>query len=442
MSDYNTKFIKIQDSSLVISKVEIKDREDKKGQNIYINIERPISITSHCEHCGCTDIVLKEYYHRTIKHVPGAFTECFLLLKSRRFKCKLCNKTFTEKFNFIDKNSVISKLLKIEMFERSKVDTFTKTSKDLNISIASVFSEFELNTDISRLKLPEVLCIDEVSVKTEFGTYALILYDPINKKIIDVLPHRDNTYISSYLSKIHYDELNNVKFFITDLYSAYKNIFKNYFIKATHVVDAFHWIKLATQNMNDIRINVMNNFKKIAQNKVLSEEKGYGKFYKLLKNNGRLLTINPLNKPLAFFDLKIKNNPYDNEFTIQEAIEYMINNDEDLYESYCTLQNLYHIATTSTYGTIKERLGEWIRTELSKPKKDIGTFEETARTYKAWFNEIQNSFIIYEKTQKRLSNGNIEGINREIGVIKNDSAGIQKFKIIRAKIMYYFNKKN
>ena len=120
----------------------------------------------------------------------------------------------------------------------------------------------------------------------------------------------------------------------------------------------------------------------------------------------------------------------------------MINNDEDLYESYCTLQNLYHIATTSTYGTIKERLGEWIRTELSKPKKDIGTFEETARTYKAWFNEIQNSFIIYEKTQKRLSNGNIEGINREIGVIKNDSAGIQKFKIIRAKIMYYFNKKN
>ena len=78
MSDYNTIFIKIQDSSLVISKVDIKDREDKKGQNIYINIiERPISITSHCEHCGCTDIVLKEYiiYEKTQKRLSNGNIE-------------------------------------------------------------------------------------------------------------------------------------------------------------------------------------------------------------------------------------------------------------------------------------------------------------------------------------------------------------------------------
>ena len=77
MSDYNTKFIKIQDSSLVISKVEIKDREDKKGQNIYINIERPISITSHCGHCGCTDIALKGYivYDKTQKRLSNGNIE-------------------------------------------------------------------------------------------------------------------------------------------------------------------------------------------------------------------------------------------------------------------------------------------------------------------------------------------------------------------------------
>ena len=64
-------------TSLVISKVDIKDREDKKGQNIYINIELPISITSHCEHFGCTDIALKGYivYEKTQKRLSNGNIE-------------------------------------------------------------------------------------------------------------------------------------------------------------------------------------------------------------------------------------------------------------------------------------------------------------------------------------------------------------------------------
>ncbi|HHX66676.1 MAG TPA: transposase, partial [Gallicola sp.] len=41
----------------------------------------------------------------------------------------------------------------------------------------------------------------------------------------------------------------------------------------------------------------------------------------------------------------------------------------------------------------------------------VNYFKSVAATYKVWLNEIVNSFIINPKTNKRMSNGFIEGKN-------------------------------
>ena len=57
-------------------------------------------------------------------------------------------------------------------------------------------------------------------------------------------------------------------------------------------------------------------------------------------------------------------------------------------------------------------------------------------TYKEWLKEIRNSFIIDEKTHKRLTNGFIEGKNNICKVIKRNAFGFKSFEHMRNKILY------
>ncbi|HHX00459.1 MAG TPA: transposase, partial [Acholeplasmataceae bacterium] len=71
----------------------------------------------------------------------------------------------------------------------------------------------------------------------------------------------------------------------------------------------------------------------------------------------------------------------------------------------------------------------------------VNYFKSVAATYKVWLNEIVNSFIINPKTNKRMSNGFIEGKNNYIKVIKRIGFGFKDFETFRAKILYT-NSKN
>ena len=59
-----------------------------------------------------------------------------------------------------------------------------------------------------------------------------------------------------------------------------------------------------------------------------------------------------------------------------------------------------------------------------------------AKTYRHWFKEICNSFLIYGPYNKKTSNAFIEGKNRLCKEIKAFSCGFNNFEIYRARILY------
>ena len=63
-------------------------------------------------------------------------------------------------------------------------------------------------------------------------------------------------------------------------------------------------------------------------------------------------------------------------------------------------------------------------------------FLEAAGTISRWREYIVNSFI-----DEKYSNGFTEGINNKIKVIKRNGFGYRSFKLLRARILYIFNKK-
>ena len=60
--------------------------------------------------------------------------------------------------------------------------------------------------------------------------------------------------------------------------------------------------------------------------------------------------------------------------------------------------------------------------------------ESAAETIERWLLYIVNSFI-----NKRFSNGNTEGANNKIKVIKRIGYGYKNFKFFRLRIMYILN---
>ena len=55
--------------------------------------------------------------------------------------------------------------------------------------------------------------------------------------------------------------------------------------------------------------------------------------------------------------------------------------------------------------------------------------------------EIRNSFILDEKTKKRLTNGFIEGKNNICKVVKRVGFGYKKFDNLRNRILYIDNER-
>ena len=80
-----------------------------------------------------------------------------------------------------------------------------------------------------------------------------------------------------------------------------------------------------------------------------------------------------------------------------------------------------------------EQLIVWISKCVAS---EIEEFIEAAGTISRWREYIVNSFI-----DEKYSNGFTEGINNKIKVIKRNGFGYRSFKLLRARILYIFNKK-
>ena len=124
--------------------------------------------------------------------------------------------------------------------------------------------------------------------------------------------------------------------------------------------------------------------------------------------------------------------------TRQEIIEFIINSDKDLETSYWLLQDLYKISIFSSFETFTNDIEEWFS---NVRKSKIKEFIKLLASYKAWMSEIRNSFIIDEKTKKRLTNGFIEGKNNICKVVKRVGFGYKKFENLRNRILYIDNEK-
>jgi len=381
--------------------LNLKDVEVKNLKNFkdFVSVDVSIPISEQlCPNCGCKTSNIKDYYNQQVKDIPIYFKPTLLNLRKPRYICKSCGISFYPQNEIVNKYSrKTSRLVGYVVNELRNLVAASDIAKQTKIS-PNFISKLLPYLSVTTSKLPRVLCIDEFKGNSGKFKYQVSLIDGETHEVIDILECRQKHFLCEYFKKFPKEQLDNVKFLVTDLWESYKDIGMTYFRKAKIVADHFHWARYAVNAVDSIRIEVQKNLPK--------DERKY------FKHSRHLLLSRRCN---------IKEENY------SELENMLINYSEDLRIAYREKETLLDVLHSSESSELKiKKLNTWIKDNL---ESSIPQLKACAQTYQHWYIEIKNSLEV------PYSNGCMEGFNNKIKTLKRVTFGMHNFKNFKARIM-------
>ena len=272
---------------------------------------------------------------------------------------------------------------------------------------------------VEPLRLPEVMCLDEIKFYTDFETkYILIITDFNTGKIIDILPSRRMEFMKEYFSS-RFNELKNVKYLVTDMYDGFNTIHQSYFSNIPHIIDLFHVIEDLTSAVNRIRIDVM---------KRLLDTDGVKAF---MKTYWKLFLVRYSTIPYEIISKKYHHEGSNIEKELFYWMQDAFNKDQKFYRAYKCLQEMYEYTRFSTYEEGERHLDRIINLLQIDQDEELC---RVADTYKK--NKVGIINCLDKKTRSfRYTTGIAENINNHIKTLIKICYGCINFERFRKRVL-------
>lgn len=391
----------------------------KEKQTLIIELRTNITKMT-CPACHGENTKFHSYQYKRIIHSILTNGPSIIRFHHRKFKCLVCKKIFYEPNPIVNKHEMISLYTKTSILNYLKGHnhTFTSTAIHYYVSTQKVLDIFDKHVEAKRQHLPKVINIDEFyTSKAHPYKYACVLYDFINKKIVDVLPTRHKHYLINYFARIPNSGLNRVEVVIMDMWDTYKEVITRCIPKAKIEVG---------QNVRRLRIDVMQQYK-TEKSPLVNQDMYYymlKKFHYFFMKNYEDIS----HKRIYIHKMK-------SYWHKSEILHYLLSINDELASAYKLKERYREFNLTADYEHCDEELNDLIITFRNHTNFGFRTF---GKMIERWKLEIKNSFLIYD--HRRISNGPIESTNNKIKTIIKTSNGIQSFIRLRNKIMYSINK--
>lgn len=399
-----------------------------------------VTLVSHptpCPLCGCDRPKIKNYVPKKITHDILAGRRCCIIYRARRYICPVCSRTYYEHNPFVFRSMKISAATVINILDELKDfnETFTSVARRHNVSPTSACSIFDSHVQLSRLKLPEVLSIDEVyAFHSPTSKYVCVLLDFISQVPVDILPDRKFDYLLSYFLKIPLEERENVKIICTDMYEPYRKIAQKVFPGSFHAVDHFHVAQELHRQITTLRIRIMKKYK--------HEDDGYY----LLKNFNWMLFKDPDDSKLFDPNIEKKYNRHFRQYmNFYDIREKMLEIDDSIRKAYDLKKKFRDFYSKNDRNGANKNIDALIQDFLASDIEEMNRF---GHTMIKWKNEIINSFIIAKKERmitkdgkyivhdRKVNNALIENRNRIIKCLKNNANGYTNWFRFRNRVLY------
>ena len=352
-----------------------------------------------CPICGNSTAKIHDYRWQTIKDLPFQLKNCYLVLHKRRYVCS-CGKKFYEAYEFLPRYLHRTKRLTWKIADLLHETTSLKSvAKTSNVSVTTVCRILD-HIHYSCPPLKEAVSIDEFKGNARTGKYQCILVNPKNHSIMDILPDRTQSHLTSYFREIDRAQRLRVKYFVCDMWQPYVDLAHTFFPNAKVCIDKYHFIRQVTWAMENVR-------KRLQKTMTITMRKYYKRSHNLLLTRYHKLTEE--NK---------------------KACDLMLLYNDDLRLAHWLKEKFYEICQDTKYSRQRRDFYDWIKIAESSGLKE---FEKCADTYRHWSKEILNAF------KYGITNGTTEGFNNKIKVLKRTSYGIRNFERFRTRILHSTN---
>ena len=369
--------------------------DDEKNIVIYLEMERH---SHNCICCGTATDTIHDYREQRIKDIPAFGKNVVIVLRKRRYRCPYCGKRFIENISFLPKFYRMTNRLSLYIIQNLQSEvSFSSVARSVNLSVSTVIRIFDC-ISYSPPQLPSVMAIDEFKGNTWGEKYQCIITDPVNHVVLDILPKRYSTYLSSYFKQ--FPNRDKVNFFISDMWKTYSDTASVYFKNATQVIDKYHWIRQVVWAFESVRKDT---------------QKQFSKDYRIYFKHSRELLLKRFN--------------YLNDEQKQQ-VNVMLYASPSLSSAHFLKEDFFSILDCNDRNSAKKHLVSWIENAKGS---GIPQFKKCADTMLNWFTGILNSFDC------EFTNGFTEGCNNRIKVLKRNAYGYRNFKRFRNRILHMFS---
>ena len=369
------------------------------NDSIIINLEQ-LRKPHACPVCATTTDTVHDYRVQTIRDIPLLGKSVFLIVRKRRYVCPACGKRFAESNALFGRYQRMTNRLQhyiISCFASTR--SATSIAKECRCSLTTVMRYFGV-VSYPKPQLPSVIAIDEFRGNAGGHKFQCILSDPVNKKLLDILPSRKSEDLCAYFSSFPMEERCRVKYVVMDLSQLFSSVVKRCFPNAKIVADKFHVVRLANWAMEAIR--------KEEQKKFFKTRRIYFKKSRwiLLKRKAKLKADE------------------------MQQLTNMLMVSERLRKAYLLKEEFFDMINSPDQ---KQLVSRWKAWQDSALKANLPPFTKLAETIAKWRKEILATVAT------GYSNGFIEGCNNRIKVLKRVCYGVRNFERFRNRILYIAN---
>ncbi len=125
---------------------QFKAEESEKINNEIIISGEIINTDKACPTCGKESYKANQYYTRIIRTLPIYGKRTYLKFTEKILKCIDCNKTFSEKVNFVEKSQRFTKAYHNYIYELAKKQDFKRVAELEKIDPDTVKSFFKMSS--------------------------------------------------------------------------------------------------------------------------------------------------------------------------------------------------------------------------------------------------------------------------------------------------------
>ena len=415
------------------------DKTDFKNKRIVkyykLNTKKP-EICPFCKE-NHEHIHMHGYYSKFLKNLKiDNFTEVFNI-KITRYLCTKCKKTFSDKFEDQYENHRITQNLKdqiLEDFNKNTVLNDLKFKYKLPFSIIkSIFKNHIKISNFNKIKelqsgFVEKLSIDEKKIGDKFYTF---FTDFDKKQVIFCCGGRDSETVKKFCDFYGENFIKNIKPVSIDMAKSFNSGVSKYIPNAEIVTDKFHF------SSNFYKKYV----KKIFENEIKKQKKSIKIMNKNTQNKENfnetskktledLIEINQKTIVCKFLLRKNHKNITEDD---KKIIDFASENSENINEIVEIKYKIDELLDSKDYEYCKK---EWLNL-FEKCKNS--TIPELRRFYKfnyKYIDTLPNSALF------DISNGFIEGNNRNINLYYNRARGFKDIDYFLNLIMYFSYKKS